>query len=200
VGEKKVAGVETVVVGTEQLRSFDPRIRGILGGTFLEHFDFLLDNQNRTLCLDDTGSLAASAKGQRVELENSLSEQKTSVAFTRPLVVSARLSAIQEPRILLLDSGSNSPLLFSEATPLQSRFRRTLKRVVNGVAQEFGILQSQEVRIGKTVLRGAEFAVPMNVVGSSGLSRQEDGVLPTAAFRRVFISSSKGYAVLEPWE
>ncbi|HEY2471259.1 MAG TPA: aspartyl protease family protein [Terracidiphilus sp.] len=199
---KKVAAAETVVVNAEQLRAIDHRIRGILGGTFLEHFDFLLDNQNRILCLDDTGALAAQVKGKQIALENSVSREKISVPFTRPLVVSARLSGIEKPRTLLLDSGSNSPLLLDDAyiQLASSRSNRSLKRFVNGRQQNFMVMPPQQVRIGRTVLRGAEFAVPITSVGGNGPLPQEDGVLPTIAYRRVFISCSKGYVVLDPWD
>lgn len=199
-GGKKAEASEIVIVPSSQLRNVDRRIRGILGGTFLEHFDFLLDNQNHILCLDDTGNLAGAVKGQKIALENPLSGETNSVRYTRPLIVSARLTGIEKPTVLLLDSGSNSPLLFSEIGPIQSRLQKTLKRVVNGVGQEFGIIESQEVRIGKTVLHGAQFAVPMNSVGGKAPTRQEDGVMPTYAYRRVFISPSRGYAVLDTWD
>src|SRR5437763_295951 len=33
----------------------DPRIRGIVGEDFLAHFDLLIDNEHKMLCLDETG-------------------------------------------------------------------------------------------------------------------------------------------------
>ena len=199
---KLVENSLAVVINAAQLRAIDPRIRGILGGTFLEHFDFLLDNQNRILCLDEGGTLSLSLKGQKIALADPMMREETPVPFTRPLVVLAELSGFGKAKILLLDSGSNSPALFLDRAQIQlsaSRSSRTLKRYVNGAEQDFIVMPPQEVRIGKTVLRGTEFAVPMNSIGGKVPAFQEDGVLPTIAYRRVFVSCQKRYVLLEPW-
>ena len=198
---RTVTATQAVIVPAAQLRAIDPHLRGILGGTFLEHFDLLLDNQNRLLCLDDSGSLSASLKGQRIALADPITQVQSPVPFTRPLVISANLSAFDKPMILTLDSGSNSPFLFPERAHLQPaalKSNRILKRVVSGVEQDFLILPPQEVRVEKTTVHQAQFAMPINSVGN-GPAVQEDGVLPTIAYRRVFISPSKGYVLLDPW-
>lgn len=200
---KRVADSEAVVVTGDQLQIIDRRIRGIVGGTFLEHFDLLIDNKNRLLCLDGSEGLSLAMKGRKIPLANPIVQDKTGVPFSRPLVVSASLSGFGTPQILLLDSGSNSPLLFSERArtrmaPLKTRW--ALKRTVDGVEQDFVKMPSQDVQIGACVLRGVNFAVPMNTIGGRGPIIQEDGVMPTHAYRRVFISSSKGYAVLDTWD
>jgi hypothetical protein len=61
-------------------------------------------------------------------------------------------------------------------------------------------MPSQDVQIGRTLIRDVKFTVPLNSVGGGGPTIQEDGVLPTFAYRGVFISPSKGYAVLETWD
>jgi hypothetical protein len=201
-GGKTVAAAQTVVASDTQLRSIDPQLRGILGGTFLEHFDLLLDNQNRVLCLDDSGSLSSSLKGQKIALADPITQQVSAVPFTRPLLVAANLSNFDKPMILMLDSGSNSPFLFPDRAHLQPpvlKSTRILKRVVGGVEQEFLTLPPQEVRIEKTTVHQVQFAMPMNSIGGKGTVPQEDGVLPTIAYRRVFISTSKGYVLLDPW-
>ena len=199
---KTIASSPTVVTDAAQLRTIDDRIRGILGETFLEHFDFLLDNENRLLCLDDTGTMSLSLNGQKIPLAEPIAMQGSTIPFTRPLVISSSLSGFDNPRILLLDSGSNSPLLFPDRPHIPraiAKPQRILKRVVSGVEQAFITLPPQEVRIGESVLRKIEFAMPVNSVGGKSLMPQEDGVLPTIAYRRVFISPSKGYVLLYPW-
>lgn len=199
---KTVTASQTVVVPAAQLRAIDPHLRGILGGTFLEHFDLLLDNQNRVLCLDDSETMSSSLKGQRIALLDPIAPQQAPAPFTRPLVVSASLSAFDKPMILMLDSGSNSPFLFADHAHLQpaaSKPNRILKRYVGGVEQDFLTLPPQEVRINKTIVREIQFVMPMNSIGGNGVAFEEDGVLPTIAYRRVFISPSKGYVLLDPW-
>jgi hypothetical protein len=56
----------------------------------------------------------------------------------------------------------------------------------------------QDFQIGTTSLKQVSFVTPLNKVGDPPNER-EDGVLPTAAFQRVFISYSEGYATFEPW-
>ncbi len=73
-----------------------------------------------------------------------------------------------------------------------------LKRVVKGVEQAFAVLPAQDILVGACLVRQISFVMPLNEVGS-GPSPREDGLLPTSAFERVFISYSKNYAALDPW-
>ena len=103
-GNRRVAASQTIVVPRNQLSGFDRSIRGILGGTFLEHFDFLLDNQNRLLCLDDTGALSASLKGQKIALADPLTQAQSPVPFhpsARHLRESLRLRKADDPHARL---------------------------------------------------------------------------------------------------
>jgi hypothetical protein len=118
------------------------------------------------------------------------------------MIVSARLTtAGVAPVLLLLDSGSNVPLLYA-AQPhlLRASVSRApmLKRVVNGVMQSFAVLPAQDILVGTCPVRQMSFVLPVNEVGS-GPNPREDGLLPTAAFARVFISYSENYAALDPW-
>jgi Aspartyl protease len=111
VGDHSVSHSLAVMQDLAQLMSADQRIRGILGGSFLEHFDLLIDNDQRLLWLT--------------------------------------------------------------------------------------VLPPQEVRIGKVALKQVSFVVPMHMV-RQGPAPREDGLLPTMAYQRVFISSSRGFVTLEP--
>jgi hypothetical protein len=73
-----------------------------------------------------------------------------------------------------------------------------LRRVVEGIEQVFLVLPGQDVEVGAQRFYWVPFVVPMNSV-SQGPGPREDGVLPTIAFRRVFISSAGHFAALEPW-
>ncbi len=118
------------------------------------------------------------------------------------MIVSVRLTTADvAPVLLRLDSGSNAALLYA-ARPrlLRASLGRApvLKRVVNGVEQAFAVLPAQDILVGACPVRQISFVIPMNGVGS-GPSPREDGLLPTRAFERVFISYSKNYAALDPW-
>jgi hypothetical protein len=122
--------------------------------------------------------------------------------FTRPMIVTAKVSGSGETAILLrLDSGSNAAMLHVASPQMKVKINRTtptLKRAVEGVEQVFAVLPVQNLEIGKHHLHEVAFVVPMNSV-SNGPEPREDGVLPTMAFQRVFISSTARYAAFEPW-
>ena len=201
VGSHSVPQSLAVIQDIAELKAVDPRIRGILGENFLSHFDLLIDNRRQILCLDESRALAQAVKGEHIPLSQPHGP-RDDLPFTRPMIVSVRLTTADvAPVLLRLDSGSNTALLYA-AQPrlLRDSVSRApvLKRVVNGVEQAFAVLPAQDILVGACPVRQMSFAVPMNGVGS-GPSPREDGLLPTSAFERVFISYSKNYAALDPW-
>ncbi|HMG86367.1 MAG TPA: retropepsin-like aspartic protease [Terracidiphilus sp.] len=200
-GDHTAVNSLAVVEDLAQLRAVDPRIRGILGGNFLQHFDMLIDNGHRFLCLDDSGALTAEVKGERIKLAEPYGTEKD-LPFTRPIVFPARLSSLgKTPVLLRLDSGTNAPMLYANNASLHlvaANPSRVLKRTVSGLEQRFAVLRPQDVAIGKSALRQVSFTVPMNAIGN-GRAQREDGLLPTIAYRRVFISCSGGFVSLDPW-
>jgi hypothetical protein len=200
-GKRSVANSLVLIRDIAQLRAADPRIRGILGDNFLEHFDLLIDNRQSVLCLDEKSTLATAVKGEHVALASPYGPEDD-LPFTRPMIVAVSFAGSAANSILLrIDSGSNAPLLYSTRPYLLTASgagKAPLTRVVNGTVQKFQVLAPQELRIGKNFIPKIPFVVPMNSVGD-GPSPREDGLLPTAAFQRVFISSAGQYAVLETW-
>jgi hypothetical protein len=188
-----------VIQDLTRLKEADPHIRGILGDNFLEHFDILIDNRLHLLCLDDSHALALAVRGEHVALVEPRGTQDD-LPFTRPMIVSARLSAAQgSPVLLRLDSGSNAPVLYETCPQIRNMSRTfVLRRVVNGVDQAFAAFAAQDLELGTKYVRRVPFVVPMNSLGD-GPTPREDGILPTMAFQRVLISSAGGYISLEPW-
>jgi hypothetical protein len=201
VGSHSIPQSLAVIHDIADLRAADPLVRGILGENFLSRFDLLIDNRQQILCLDESRALAQAVKGEHIPLEQPHGP-RDDMPFTRPMIVSVRLTTADvAPVLLRLDSGSNAALLYA-AQPrlLRASVSRTpvLKRVVNGVEQAFAVLPDQDILVGACPVRQMSFVVPINEVGS-GPSPREDGLLPTTAFERVFISYSKNYAALDPW-
>jgi hypothetical protein len=119
----------------------------------------------------------------------------------RPMIVSMRLATADvAPVLLRLDSGSNAAVLYAAPRLLRASVSRApmLQRVVNGAEQGFAVLAAQEVRMGVFAVRQMSFLIPMNGLGG-GPSPREDGLPPTAAFKRAFISYSENYAALDLW-
>jgi hypothetical protein len=201
VGSHSVPQSLAVIQDIAELKAADPRMRGILGENFLSRFDLLIDNRQQILCLDESRTLAQAVKGEHIPLAQPHGP-RDDMPFTRPMIVSVRLTTADVPPVLLrLDSGSNAALLYA-AQPrlLRASVSRApvLKRVINGVEQAFAVLPAQDILVGACPVRQVSFVIPMNEVGS-GPSPREDGLLPTSAFERVFISYSKNYAALDPW-
>jgi hypothetical protein len=188
-----------VIQDLTQLKEADPHIRGILGDNFLKHFDILIDNRLHLLCLDDSHALALAIRGEHVALVEPRGTQDD-LPFTRPMIVSARLSAAKAaPMLLRLDSGSNAPVLYERCPQIRNMSRKSvLSRVVNGVDQTFAVFATQDLEVGTKHVRQVPFVVPMNSLGDGPLPR-EDGILPTMVFQRVFISSPGRYISLDPW-
>jgi hypothetical protein len=116
------------------------------------------------------------------------------------MIVSARLSAASAaPMLLRLDSGSNAPVLYETCPQIRNMSRiSVLRRVVNGVDQAFAVFAAQDLELGTKYVRQVPFVVPINSLGQ-GPPPREDGILPTMAFERVFISSAGGYISWDPW-
>jgi predicted aspartyl protease len=199
VGGRRVTDVLTVIDKLAELHAGDGRIRGIVGEDFLTHFDFLIDNEHQLLCLDESGAMAAAMKGTHVPPAQPYGTDRD-LSFMQPLVIEARLDGIRDSVLFRLDSGSNAPVIYGGGKP-SVRLARTnvqiLKRFVNGVEQDFGVLPPTDVSFGREAIRQVIFVQTMNSIGAVHQAR-EDGVLPTRMFRRMFVSYSNQFAILDP--
>jgi hypothetical protein len=182
-----------------QIEVTDPRVRGILGENFLEHFDLLIDYAHGIVCLDGAKQMRLGVKGEHIAL-GATSHPERNLPFTEPMMIPVRVSGVERPVLLQVDSGINSPLLFNArklrpaalaSTPLHSLGS-------DGVSHAYAVLPPQDIQVGLHSLRQISFVTP--VVGGKDIPDAEiDGVLPTALFKKAFISYADRFAVLEPW-
>jgi hypothetical protein len=198
---KSVAELLVVIQDLGEIKTADPAVRGILGDNFLEHFDLLIDNGQRLLCLDDSDILARVIKGERIAFSEPYGAGND-LPYTRPIIIPVRVDGFRETPLLLgLDSGSNVPMLHSADSTMRMMMNSKspiLRRLLDGAEQRFAVLPREDVEVGRYRFPQISFVVPMNSVGN-GPSPREDGALPTIAFQRVFISPSARYVVLVPW-
>ena len=65
-----------IVQDLGQIQAADPRIRGVLGESFLAHFDLLIDYGRRLFCLDETNTMRDRVRGERVPLPRSMPTER----------------------------------------------------------------------------------------------------------------------------
>jgi len=200
VGSHGVANQHVMVYDLGRLRSADLPVRGILGGDFLGHFDLLIDNARKLLCLDDSGAMRASVKGSHIPLVTPASTPDGAQS-PRSFIVAARLPDGTRPVLLKLDSGTNGPFLYNTSQYMGRVMFRGASlqgRSMDGSQRTFSVLPPEDVEIGSLELPKVAF---VTLAGAQKDSRTTafNGLLPTNLFRRVFIDHADHFAVLEPW-
>jgi hypothetical protein len=182
------------------IQAADPRIRGVLGENFLSHFDMLIDYARGLLCLDGAAVMEKSILGERIPLVNS-KHPETDIPFSQRLVVSVHLSDVGiRPILLQVDSGSDGPLLYAGNRDLEQSLLKRAKLQggeVNETRRAFAVLPPQDMRVGSRMVRKVPFVTPAN--GSQNVpDREEDGILATVLFKRVYVSHSGHFVVFDP--
>jgi hypothetical protein len=199
-GSQVVLKPPVVVQDLGPIQAADPRIRGVLGENFLAHFDVLIDYERRLLCLDETKVMQENIRGERIPLVHP-KHPETEVPFSERLVVSVNLSdAGTRPILLQVDSGSDGPILYAGNRELEQPL---LKRAmlqgpeVNDVRRAFAVLPRQDMKLGSRIVRKVPFVTP--ATGSQNVpDREEDGILATVLFQRVFVSHSDRFVIFDP--
>jgi hypothetical protein len=189
-----------IVQDLGQIQAADARIRGVLGENFLAHFDLLIDYAHNLICLDETEAMRDRVQGERIPFVRP-QHPDSEVPFTERLVISVHLSGAGTRQILLqLDSGSDGPILYArngeKELPLLQH--STLRKGNVSIGQSaFADLPPQDLRIGTRTMSRIPFVTPATV-GKDVPGREEDGLLPTLLFRRVFICAADHYVILDP--
>lgn len=195
-GPYVVRNALVLVQGLEQIHDYFPAVRGILGQTFLAHFDLLIDRAHKLLCLDEAGHLQKELQGERLPILQVARE--SDMPFTQPILISAKVTGTgQRNTILRLDSGSNSPLLYANllAEPPWIQKKHAVQSAMPGRTALYVIrTEPRDVQLGKKILRGVEFSTLVNDQASVKVPG-EDGVLPIGLFKDVFISHTDHYVI-----
>jgi hypothetical protein len=190
------AGLKVLVYDLGYLRTWGVHVRGVLGEDFLERFDMLIENTHHLLCLDNSGVMRADVKGPHIPLL--APANATSGAILQPLIVSVHLSDGMRPVRLALDSGTNTPFLFSSSAYMVRRVLPVNFRQWGGNGTlPYTALPPQDMRIGPVQFRQVRF-VTMSGIKKNPRTSEFDGLLTLGLFRRVFINHEERFAVLEP--
>ena len=201
VGAHRVEAPLAAVQDLGQVQAADSHIRGILGQSFLAHFDLFIDNEHNLLCLDETHAIRDKVRGEQLQLVHPPPD-RSQLAYTERLVLSVHLSGIENQQVLLqLDSGSDGPILYPSTDEAERRIFGQAVRRSNSASkaqQAFAILPPQDMRIGTHTVSQVHFVTPVNS-GRNIPTREEAGLLPTILFKRVYINHSDHFAILVPW-
>jgi hypothetical protein len=200
-GSHAIANPMVVVYNLGFLQVADRRIRGILGGNFLQHFDVLIDYDHGILCLDNAKVMQLEVKGKHTALVTP-SHSEGGALSTEPLIISVSLSGVPaRSLLLLLDSGISTPFLYEVGKNIAGGFSASAPicdRGPDGIERVFSIVPPQEMEIGKLAFHRISFVTP--AITKKAIPKVEvDGLLPTVFFRRLYISYADRFVVLEPW-
>jgi Aspartyl protease len=200
-GSKVVEKSPAIVQDLRPIQAADPRIRGVLGESFLAHFDLFVDYGHRLLCLDETSAMRDCVRGERIPFV-STQHPESELPFMERLVLSVRLSGTgKQPILLQLDSGSDGPILYpgSKQPGVQALVQSATVQGASATSAQraFAVLPPQNMQIGNHILTHISFVTPV-AVAKNLPQKREDGLLPTVLFRRVFISGGGHYVVFEP--
>jgi len=189
-----------VVQDIDSIQAFDSRIRGILGESFLSHFDLLIDYAHKLLCLDPTSAMRDKMRGERIPLVKPQDPESELPFMGRPIIVTHLSGAGTRPILLQVDSGSNSPVLYARNQEDElSLLNQAMPQNGNLPLSQrtFATLPALKLQIGKRTLSAVPFVTPMSV--AKNVPRlDEDGLLPTLLFQRVFICSADHFVVFDP--
>jgi len=199
-GSQRVLKPLVVVQDLGAIQRADPWTRGVLGENFLAHFDMLIDYSRRLLCLDDAKVMEKYIRGERIPLVTS-KHPGTDLPFSERLVVSVNLSDTgTRPILLQVDSGSDGPILYSGNKELEQPLLKRAKlqgAEVSDARRAFALLPPQDMRVGGRIVRKVPFVTPAS--GSQNVpDREEDGILATVLFQRVYLSHSDRFVVFDP--
>ena len=170
-GPAAASGIEVLITDLPAVRQFDPTVDGVLGQSFLDRFDYLLDYKGRRFVAEPQG-----VRGVAVAFERSDGRMAVDV------------EAIGETRKLVIDSGAPAVVLFGN---LQRQFRKSRRHVAltTNSGDRQTALTREKVRIGHWTSKGVQTAL---------LAGSGPGLLPASLFDALYVNNRKGYVILNP--
>jgi predicted aspartyl protease len=200
VGSNVVEKSPAMVQDLREIQAADHRIRGVLGESFLSHFDLLIDYEHKSLCLDETSAMRNSVRGERISFVPPQHPEDELPFMPRPVVSAHVFGTGTRPILLLVDSGCVDPILLpgSEQPAIQTLIRdATLQGNATVAQRAFAIVPPVNMQIGKRILTQITFVTPVRV--AKNLPQQHaDGLFPTVLFQRVFMSGTGHFVVFDP--
>jgi predicted aspartyl protease len=194
IGGQTIEHIEINTLDDGQLGALEGHVQGILGENFLKEFDLLIDNDHHAITLDRTANLANSLEGEHLPLART-GAYHSATTLDR-IVVPIRLNFLARPLFFLLDSGSNTVMLF----PAKQEAAEVAPSFSSGEIHSLSMSQTchlarTTLAIGRQTLRGIILSACEDRTRDKA---DTDGLLPTYLFHRLFISHHQGYFVINP--
>lgn len=199
-GIHSLTSQRALVYDLQNLQVTGLNIQGVLGEDFLEHYDMLIDNGHRLVCLDDSGAMRAELNGSHIALLAS-GQSPNGQPLPNSLIISVKLSDGMRPIRLKLDSGANTAFLYNISDYMFiGAYRGGSIRGggANGSQRNFGVLRPQTMTIGSVEVQKAPF-VTLTGVRKDTRTSNFDGLLTMGLFKRVFINHTDNFAIFAPW-
>ena len=190
-----VEHLEVDTLEPTQLYGNKRRVRGLLGENFLNHFDILIDNEQRSLTLDSTSGLAETLVGERLQVSRSDGFSPASPP-DRIVIQLTVPSFLHRPLLFLVDSGTDIAMLY----PSPGQAWRPTQDVEQVYIRALNVIQNCQVETTTLEIGGGRFpGTPLATC--KGLTRGKgdlDGLLPTRVFHQLFVSHRNGYVIANP--
>jgi hypothetical protein len=187
VSRAKFADPRVIVDGMEFVKQLAPSIHGILGEDLLSEYDILIDYKRHTVSFGGDAP-----DGERFYFASSgmFKGAQTANRILLPVEI-AEVSGSFVP--LQLDTGAYLPEIF--ASKLKEIGVLPWTSTV-GIGQNSRVARTNvTLKIGSTTFKDLEM-----VQDRRNAAIDSAGLLPASLFRRIYISHSRGYIVLNPAE
>jgi predicted aspartyl protease len=185
-GNRSASNVEVLWQDLSAVRSLDNRISGLLGQNFLSQFNYLLSYRERRIVFE-----------QKDELKTQMHNSAISVEHNEGMiVVPAQSPRHSDQNIrLVLDSGSAGLIFYAgvcDRAGLEFRKNERSQLVSTDAGNQrvtSGLLG--RIMIGNKIL----LDLPAVVLGTE--QRNQDGILPTSLFDRIYFNNAEKYVILD---
>jgi hypothetical protein len=186
-GPAKVEGLAPLVDGMEDATVLIPGLRGVLGEDFLSRFDILIDYDKHWLRFDEPAP-----EGERWPVEQT-GEYRGTRTVNR-LLVKVRFAEMgNRDLVLQLDSATKISKIFPASHVSLPRLEYASETGAGGNRFRTPLYTHITLKIGETEVPDLTVAQ----VRGDDLS-DAMGLLPTAIFRRIYISHTGKFVVLNP--
>jgi len=185
VGPAQVRNLHVLIQDLSAERKIDPLITGVVGQNFLSHFNYLLDYQAHSILFELSTEIRTAVEGDSVLMHTT---------GNRMIVVATVQSSDRARLRLTLDSGASAVMLVGRPSQVIG-----LRENKVGIGTDAGF-RALVGRVNLLTVGSAQFYdVRVLLCREPAYWEQiEDGVLPTALFRALYVNNKEGFVIFNP--